>query len=125
MQYTRFSTAPDGGCVVDTVTAVLATVSDYADGVPDLLASEALDASGTHVLQMPAGWVSEWHTAPARQLMVLLEGGVECDTASGQVRFENAGAVVLVEDTRGRGHRTRVLGVGPAVWLVVRLRDAD
>jgi hypothetical protein len=51
--------------------------------------------------------VHDWHTAPKRQLAVSLNGAVEYETSDGEVRRFGPGEVVLVEDTRGKGHITR------------------
>lgn len=48
-----------------------------------------------------------WHTAPERQLAVALNGTVEYEASDGEVRRLAPGEILLVEDTRGRGHITR------------------
>jgi hypothetical protein len=49
----------------------------------------------------------DWHPAPARQLVVLLDGEIEIEVGDGETRRFRGGEVLLVEDTTGRGHRTR------------------
>jgi hypothetical protein len=49
----------------------------------------------------------DFHTAPARQLIVLLDGMIEIETSLGVVRQFKAGDIVLVEDVEGKGHRTK------------------
>jgi hypothetical protein len=39
----------------------------------------------------------------------LLDGGIEIETSTGDTRNFAAGEVILVEDTTGKGHRTRNL----------------
>lgn len=48
-----------------------------------------------------------WHTAPRRQLYLMLEGWLELETGDGTVRRFVAGDVFLAEDTTGRGHLSR------------------
>ena len=50
-----------------------------------------------------------FHTAPARQYIVLLDGQIEIETSRGEKKQFGAGDVLLVEDTNGKGHRTRNL----------------
>jgi len=48
-----------------------------------------------------------FHNAPARQYIILLDGVIEIETSLGEKRIFTAGQVLLVEDTTGKGHRTR------------------
>jgi hypothetical protein len=49
----------------------------------------------------------DFHTAPARQYIILLDGVIEIETSLGIKRSFKAGEVLLVEDTTGKGHRTK------------------
>jgi hypothetical protein len=51
----------------------------------------------------------EWdfHNAPARQFIILLDGEIEITTSTGEVRTFSGGDILLVEDTNGKGHKTR------------------
>lgn len=49
-----------------------------------------------------------WHNAPQRQYIILLDGEIEIEVSSGEKRRFRGGEVLLVEDTAGRGHCTRV-----------------
>jgi hypothetical protein len=51
----------------------------------------------------------DWHCAPRRQFIVLLDGEIEVEVTSGEKRRFTGGDVVLVEDTTGTGHRTRTV----------------
>lgn len=62
----------------------------------------------------------DWHAAPRRQLVVLLDGEIEIEVGDGEVRRFRGGEVLLLEDTTGRGHRTRSVG-GPRRSLFVAL----
>jgi len=48
----------------------------------------------------------DWHCAPARQFIILLDGEIGLEVSDGERRTFRAGDVLLVEDTSGRGHRT-------------------
>jgi hypothetical protein len=50
-----------------------------------------------------------FHNAPQKQYIILLDGGIEIETSLGERRRLDAGEILLVEDTTGRGHRTRNL----------------
>lgn len=49
----------------------------------------------------------DFHNAPARQYILLMDGVIEIETSLGDKRTFSAGQVLLVEDTTGKGHRTR------------------
>lgn len=63
----------------------------------------------------------DWHPAPARQLVVLLDGEIEIEVGDGEIRRFGGGEILLLEDTTGRGHRTRNLGAVPRRSLFVPL----
>lgn len=48
----------------------------------------------------------DFHTAPERQFIVLLDGEIEITTSLGEVRRFAGGDILLVEDTTGIGHKT-------------------
>lgn len=51
----------------------------------------------------------DFHTAPDRQYIVLLDGGVEIETSLGKKRSFPTGSILLMEDTTGKGHKTKNL----------------
>jgi hypothetical protein len=55
-----------------------------------------------------AEYQPNWHPAPDRQFVVVMSGRMEIEVSDGQVRQFGPGRVVLVEDTTGKGHLTRV-----------------
>jgi len=61
--------------------------------------------------------------APRRQMLFYLAGEIEAETSDGEVRRFGAGSVTLVEDTAGKGHRSRVIGGGDVLLAAVQLPD--
>lgn len=51
----------------------------------------------------------DFHNAPQRQYIILLDGRIEIETSLGDKRVFEGGDVLLVEDTTGKGHRTKNL----------------
>jgi hypothetical protein len=51
----------------------------------------------------------DFHNAPARQYIALMDGEIEIETSLGEKRIFYPGDVLLVEDTTGKGHRSRNL----------------
>jgi hypothetical protein len=61
--------------------------------------------------RFPADYWSDWHTAPRRQYIFVLEGQVEIGIGDGTTRRFGPGDVILADDLTGQGHTTRSLGV--------------
>ena len=51
----------------------------------------------------------DFHTAPQRQFIILLDGEIEIETSLGKKRTFKGGDILLMEDTEGKGHKTRNL----------------
>jgi hypothetical protein len=67
----------------------------------------------------------DWHRAPQRQFIVLLDGAIEIEASDGEKRRFGGGDVLLVEDTTGRGHRTRTVDGKPRRSLFITLDAPD
>ncbi|MEW6145866.1 MAG: hypothetical protein AB1598_12700 [Thermodesulfobacteriota bacterium] len=63
----------------------------------------------------------DWHNAPERQYIVLLDGEIEIEVGDGERRIFRGGDVIFVEDVDGRGHRTRVTNNRPRRSVFVTL----
>lgn len=49
----------------------------------------------------------DFHNAPSRQFIILLDGEIVIETSPGEKRIFKGGDILLVEDTHGKGHRTK------------------
>lgn len=54
-----------------------------------------------------------WHDAPTHQLVLTLTGTLEFETQEGKRFIIRAGDVLLAQDTKGSGHRWRIIGDEP------------
>ena len=59
--------------------------------------------------EVEATYDYDFHNAPQKQYLVLIDGGIEIETSLGEIRKFKAGDVLLLEDTGGKGHRTKNL----------------
>lgn len=71
--------------------------------------SEVLPANGIVFREVEPSYDWNFHTAPQKQYIILLDGEIEIETSLGDKRTFKAGEVLLVEDTTGKGHKTRNL----------------
>jgi Cupin domain len=77
------------------------------------LLSKPLPVSTLMFRQVPPGVFLDWHTAPQRRYVIVLDGRVQFTPSDGEARVLGAGDVMLVEDTAGKGHQAKSLD-GPA-----------
>ena len=115
-KYTRLFSDEQGESHFEDVEIEFASV-DYAPGAPPLNLSATTKAKDFGFMQAPAGWSSDWHPSSARNFFVVLGGEWEVSASDGELRTFGVADVLLVEDTSGKGHRSRVLMDSVAVML--------
>lgn len=74
--------------------------------------SEVQPGVGVVFRETEATYDYDWHQAPRKQWIVLLDGEIAIETGDGETRTFRGGDVLLVEDTHGRGHKTKQLSAG-------------
>lgn len=72
--------------------------------------------------QVPPGHVWDWHLAPQRQYVITLSGQAEIEIGDGTKKRLSPGAVMLVDDTTGRGHITRVVSDEPRLYVAIPVK---
>ena len=72
-------------------------------------------------MRAPAGWVSDFHVSSAHNMFVVVSGEWEVTASDGKSRRFSAGCALLVEDTTGKGHSSRVVSNTESVAIVVPL----
>lgn len=118
--YARVYATPDGESHWEDLEAELSPM-DFAPPAPPLHLSDLRGATSVRFLTAPVGWVGEPHPTPRRQIFIVLSGCMEGTTSDGAVRRFRAGQALLMEDTFGRGHASRVVGDEPMTSMVVSL----
>ena len=71
--------------------------------------SEGIPVTTIIFREVEASYDYDFHNAPQKQYLVLIDGGVEIETTLGEKRQFQAGEILLLENTEGKGHRTRNL----------------
>jgi len=99
---TRVYTGADGHSYFDTIEYPL------TDAGPIGSLSDRVQVDSVIFRKVPPGY-DDWHNAPQKQFVVLLNGGVEIETSLGKKRSFEQGEILLMEDTTGKGHRSRNL----------------
>ena len=96
---------------------------DFAPPAPPINLSSFNPATQYAICVFSSGWFGDWHPTPQKQIFFVLSGEVEVHVGDGEVRRLGPGSVVLVEDTKGRGHVSKVVGSTDFVAAVVQLPD--
>ena len=122
MKYVRLYADAAGESHFEDRAAPLASV-DFSPPAPPVDASAPEAASRLLFLSVPVGWAGEWHPVPRRQWILYLAGDIEVEASDGEVRRFGPGSAMLIEDTTGKGHRSRVVGDTAALLAVVQLPD--
>jgi hypothetical protein len=78
-----------------------------------------LPVTGAELHRGTAGSVSDWHPETQRMYVITLSGHGEIEVANGKKVQLIPGTVELVEDTRGKGHISRVTSSDDrvSIWL--------
>ena len=125
MQYERLFAGPDGESHFEDVQIELSPVAQYARVVPLLYLSAPHSSTALTFVSGPPGWIGDWHPAPRRQFMVKLRGTTELIASDGERRELGPGDVLLIDDTLGRGHYSRILGPDDDQWFVAALATTN
>ena len=119
-EYLRIFT-DENDCSHFEAVGVSLSSTDYAPPASNLYTSSVENADKYLFLDLPVGWYGKWHPTPVRQWLALLSGECEFETGDGEKRIIKAGDIVLLEDTSGKGHQTKVLGNTSVRILAVHL----
>lgn len=96
---------------------------DYAPPAPPLERAKLGDAVDVGLVRVTREWGGDVpHPTPFRQLMCVLHGSFEVEASDGTKRRLDPGTVLVLEDTAGKGHATRVL-TDEALVVAVRLAE--
>ena len=104
LSFSRLVPDPDGGSRFETVK-IPVTRQDFAPPAQPFSVSLLTSAEECGFLHLPVGW----------------HGEMEFEASDGGKRYIRAGSGLLLEETTGRGHVSRVLGDKAATLAVVRL----
>lgn len=97
------------------------TTRTFAPPAPSFDVSDPSPATGVSFLRVPRGWVGDLHPSPVRMWMFVLAGTMAFEATDGDVRDVGPGDAILLEDTSGKGHLSRVTGAAEAVLAVVQV----
>ena len=106
----RLYTGPDGQGRIEKID--IHEAAGWTKGLP---------ASQIQFREWPVGQFLDWHPAPRRQFVIVLQGQLEIGLGDGSKHVFGPGDARLVEDTTGQGHTTRVVSKEPVITATVPL----
>jgi hypothetical protein len=119
MKIIRICASEDGGSRLQEVEVPIDQSRPDQGGRPSFM-SKAYSSPDVSFIDLPEGIDSSWHHAPARQIVMVLQGVLEVCTSDNQKRQWSAGELLFADDLTGKGHMTRTVG-GAARLLIVQL----
>ena len=124
-KYVRLYSDENGDSHFEDLELSLAPV-DFAQPAAPLNIAQFLPATQTLWVGAHPGWGGEEpHPSPRRQIFCTVQGEWEVTSSDGTVRAFPVGSVLLLEDTTGKGHSTRITSQGDALVFAVVLADPD
>ncbi len=115
MKITRIYAGEDGESHFEDVDIPLKDAGDIGR------LSERVPVKSVIFRENDATYDYDWHHAPQRQYVVMLDGEIEIETGTGDKRTFRGGDIILAEDITGRGHRTRTTNNQPRRSLFITL----
>jgi hypothetical protein len=97
---------------------------NFAPPADPLNIAQFLPATQSFWVGCPTGWTGEApHPSPQRQIFVVLQGEYELTASDGDVRSFGPGGLLLLEDTWGKGHSTRMISREGGMVLGIALAE--
>jgi hypothetical protein len=122
-RYVRLYADESGESHFEDVEIALVPV-DFAPPAAPLNIAQFLPTAQSRWVGAPVGWDGQKpHPSPQRQIFCLLQGEYEVTVSDGTVRRFAAGSVLVLEDTWGKGHSTRVTGQEDVLVFSVALAN--
>ena len=115
MRITRVYASSDGESHFEDIEVPLRDAGEIG------MLSESVPSRHVIFRENSADYDYDWHNAPQRQYIVLLDGHIEIEASDGERRQFRGGEILLMEDTAGKGHRTRTVDGKPrrSVFIVL------
>lgn len=69
--------------------------------------SSKINSTGIIFRETDGDYDYNFHNAPQRQYIILLDGEIEIETSKGEKKKFKGGDILLAEDTTGKGHKSK------------------
>lgn len=103
MKITRLYTGDDNESHFEEIDVPLTDAGDIGK------LSQVYFATGVVLRETDGCYDYDFHNAPQKQFIIMLDGEIEIETGLGEKRRFKGGDILLAEDTTGRGHVSKSL----------------
>ena len=124
MEYIRVFSDDAGESHLETATMTVQP-EQFAPPAPPLDVSGMRRAAGWTLLRFAPDWSGGWHCTPCRQWMFVMTGEATVRTSDGGQCDLRAGSICLLEDTRGKGHLTTIIGGDEVLIVAVHIPNDE
>jgi hypothetical protein len=122
VHYTRLFTDESGASRFEDLTIELQQAFSAPGLETSIFSAPFLAGEGNLWVGAPSTWNHErLHQAPRRMIQVTTQGEYQITTSDGVSRRFPVGAVLLVEDTWGVGHSSKITSSDDLIFLAVVL----
>ncbi len=115
MKITRLYTGADNESHFEDIEIELNNAGEIGE------LSDKVDATGIIFRRTGPDYDYDWHNAPRRQYIIMLDGAVDVEIGDGTVQRFSTGDILLVEDVTGRGHKSSAVNNQPRTSVFVTL----
>jgi hypothetical protein len=121
-RYTRLFTDESGASRFEDLTIELQQVFSPPGLETSIFSAPFLASEGSLWIGAPNTWNDErLHQAPRRMIQVTTQGEYQLTTSEGVIRRFPVGAVLIVEDTGGAGHSSKITSTEDVMIFAVSL----
>jgi hypothetical protein len=122
VHYTRLFTDRSGASRFEDLTIELQQGFSAPGLETSIFSAPFLAGEGSLWVGAPSTWSDErLHQAPRRMIQVTTQGEYQITTSDGVIRRFPVGAVLLVEDTWGIGHSSKITSSDDLIFLAIVL----
>lgn len=122
MKYLKIFTDAEGETHFKDVEIKL-KLDEFAPPAPPLMVSQFNPVTRYAFTLFPSGWFGDWHPTPKRQVFFMRSGKMDVKVSDGETRRLEPGSIIMLEDTIGKGHVSKVVGSEDVLAAVVQLDD--
>ena len=119
MQITRIFSNEEGDSLFEDIEIELESAGEIGN------LSNNYPVENTIFRETSGDYDFDFHNAPQRQFVVLLDGIIEIETSLGVKRRFEKGEILLAEDTSGKGHKSKSIDGKLRRSLFITLKDDD
>jgi hypothetical protein len=122
VHYTRLFTDEGGASRFEDLTMDLQQVFSPPGLQTAIFSAPFLSSEGSLWIGAPNTWNDEsLHQAPRRMIQVTTQGEYQITTSEGVIRRFPVGAVLIVEDTSGAGHSSKITSAEEVIIFAIGL----